>query len=105
MQGKSMLPLAHKADAAFRTEWYYEYFEWPNPEKVTPHRGIRTQQYKLIHYFSTPHAYEMYDLKADPHETKNLYGVPAHAATQKHLIQRMDALQKAVPEHASQKAG
>ena len=100
MQGKSMLPLAHKPDPTFRTEWYYEYFEWPNPEKVTPHRGIRTEQYKLIHYTIEPPQYEMYDLNADPHETRNLYGVAAHAATQKHLLERLDAMQQTVPEHA-----
>ena len=65
--------------------------------------GIRTEQYKLIHYLITPPSYELYDLKADPHETKNLYGVAAHAATQKHLMERLDALQNAVPKHAPQK--
>lgn len=102
MQGKSMLPLAKKADAGFRAEWYYEYFEWPNPEKVTPHRGIRTEQYKLIHYASTPPSFEMYDLKADPLETKNLYGLPTHGAIQKHLFERLDALQATLPLHTPQ---
>lgn len=58
---------------------------------------FRTEQYKLIHYASTPPSYEMYDLKADPHETKNLYGLPTHGATQKHLVERLDALQAALP--------
>ena len=100
-----MLPLAHNADSSFRKEWYYEYFEWPNPEKVTPHRGIRTEQYKLIQYASTPPSYEMYDLKADPEETTNLHGVAAHASTQKHLMERMEAMQQALPLHAPQKQG
>jgi arylsulfatase A-like enzyme len=42
MQGKSVLPLAKASDPSFRKEWYYEYYEWPNPESVRPHRGIRT---------------------------------------------------------------
>ncbi len=39
MQGKSVLPLAKAPDPSFRKEWYYEYFEWPNPEAVRPCRG------------------------------------------------------------------
>ena len=104
MQGRNMLPLAHKADPGFRTEWYYEYFEWPNPEKVTPHRGIRTGQYKLIQYSSTPPAFELYDLKADPGETRNLAGQSQHATTQAHLSERLNALQSAVPQRAPQKS-
>ncbi len=103
MHGKSMLPLAHKADPSFRTEWYYEYFEWPNPEAVRPHRGIRTEQYKLIHYIITPPAYEMYDIKEDPQETKNLYGSPAHSKIQSHLLERLDALQQGLPTRVEQK--
>jgi len=97
MQGKSMLPLAKSADPAFRKEWYYEYFEWPNPEAVRPHRGIRTERYKLIHY-AQDNDFELYDLKTDPGETKNLYGTPEAAAVQKHLLERLDALQRQVPE-------
>ena len=103
MQGKSMLPLAQKADPEFRKEWLYEYFEWPNPEAVRPHRGIRTEDYKLIHYVTTPPAYEMYDLSVDPHETKNLYGSSAHHTAQSKLLERLDSLQSALPTHVPQK--
>jgi len=98
MQGKSLLPLAHKDDAAFRKDWYYEYFEWPNPETVPPCRGVRTERYKLIEYTLEPHEYEMYDLVADPKETRNLYGMQAHAEVQKQLMDRLEALRAAVPE-------
>lgn len=98
MQGKSMLPLASKADPTFRKEWYYEYYEWPNPEKVAPHRGIRTEQYKLIQYVMDPSEGELYDLKADPGERNNLHNKPEHAALQTHLNQRLEALRTAVPE-------
>jgi arylsulfatase A-like enzyme len=98
MQGKSVLPLAHASDPSFRPEWYYEYFEWPNPETVPPCRGIRTDRYKLIHYTPEAEAFELYDLQVDPKETLNLYGDPAYAAVQQHLIERLDALRAAVPE-------
>ena len=99
MQGKSVLPLAKHPDPEFRKEWLYEYFEYPNPENVAVHRGIRTDQYKLIHYYKDePEAFEMYDLRADPKETQNLYGKPEHASLQQHLQDRLAALQTQIPE-------
>ena len=98
LQGKSVLPLAKASDPSFRNEWYYEYYEWPNPEGVRPCRGIRTDRYKLIHYHMEPQEFELYDLQADPKEARNLYGMPEHASLQKHLFERMTALRSAVPE-------
>jgi arylsulfatase A-like enzyme len=98
MQGKSVLPLAKTSDASFRKEWYYEYFEWPNPESVRPHRGIRTERYKLIHYVMEPQEFELYDLANDPGETNNLYGQARVQALQQELWKRLDQLQAAVPE-------
>jgi arylsulfatase A-like enzyme len=97
MQGKSVLPLAKTPDPSFRKEWYYEYFEWPNPEAVRPCRGIRTEQYKLIHYVMEPQEFEIYDLRADPKETQNLYGRPEYASLQKHLLERLEALAATIP--------
>ncbi len=98
MEGKSILPLTRAADPDFRKEWYYEYFEWPNPEGVRPHRGIRTERFKLIHYVMEPEEFEMYNLAADPGETLNLYGDPAYKDQQKELWDRMVALQAQVPQ-------
>ncbi len=98
MEGKSILPLAHAPDPKFRPEWYYEYFEWAGAEGIRPHRGIRTDRYKLIHYTMDPQEYEMYDLLHDPLEKRNLYGDAQHADLQKQLWDRMVVLQQAVPE-------
>lgn len=98
MQGKSLLPLAQAAIPSFRNEWYYEYFEWPNPEGVRPHRGIRTETHKLIHYVMEPQELEMYDLVADPGETQNLYGRPQQHALQQELMDRMEKLRTKIPE-------
>ncbi|WP_245632417.1 sulfatase family protein [Edaphobacter aggregans] len=97
-QGKSVLPLAKRPDPEFRKEWYYEYYEWPNPEAVRPHRGIRTERYKLIHYVSEPQAFELYDLHTDPGETVNLYGKPEVASLQQNLLDRLNQLQSNVPQ-------
>ena len=98
MQGKSLLPLAKAPDPSFRKEWYYEYYEWPNPEKVPPCRGIRTERYKMIQYLLEPQEFELYDLENDPKETRNLFGVPAFATIQQHLTERLVSLRAAVPE-------
>ncbi len=98
MQGKSLLPLAKASDPSFRKEWYYEYYEWPNPEKVPPCRGIRTERYKLIQYLLEPQEFELYDIENDPKETRNLYGMQEFAPIQQHLTERLKSLRAAVPE-------
>jgi arylsulfatase A-like enzyme len=97
LQGKSLLPLAQAQDPRFRTEWFYEYFEWPNPEMVPPCRGVRTERYKLIEYTLKPAEYEMYDLQSDPGEVDNLYGKPEFAALQADLHARMERLSSRIP--------
>ena len=98
MQGKSLLPLANASEPSFREEWYYEYYEWPNPEKVPPCRGIRTERYKLIQYVLEPQEFELYDIVEDPKETRNLYGKPEFVALQQHLLERLESLRTALPE-------
>ena len=98
MQGKSLLPLAKASEPSFRKEWYYEYYEWPNPEKVPPCRGIRTERYKLIQYVLEPQEFELYDLENDPKETRNLYGMLEFFALQQHLLKRLELLRAALPE-------
>lgn len=101
MEGKSILPLAHENDPSFRKEWYYEYFEWPNPEGVRPHRGIRTENHKLIHYVMEPQEFELYDLARDPGETQNLYDRTEYIAVRQKLLGRLDELSRRVPERAA----
>jgi arylsulfatase A-like enzyme len=102
MQGKSMVPLAKNEDKNFRKEWLYEYFEFPNPENVAVHRGIRTEQHKLIHYYKDePEAFEMYDLKADPKETQNLYGQPGFEALAQEMQKKMDDLALKTPSYGA----
>ena len=53
----------------------YEYF---TPHRVGPHRGIRTDRHKLIHYYSEDY-WELFDLAEDPNELTNCY---THADSQ-----------------------
>jgi arylsulfatase A-like enzyme len=93
MQGKSMLPLAEgKANVAWRKDWLYEYYEYPGFENVRPCRGVRTDRYKLIHFFIEPQEFELYDLQTDPDEMNNLFGKSGYEDLTAHLKERLAAL-------------
>jgi arylsulfatase A-like enzyme len=94
IQGRSFLPLL-KGEAAkdWRTSMYYRYYHYPQDHRVQPHYGVRTEQYKLI-YFNKIDQWELFDLKKDPHELKNVYADPAYAETVKKLKEEMYRLKK-----------
>jgi len=95
MQGRSFAPLAEgRALPDWRKDWLYEYYEYPGYENVKPNRGVRTERYKLIHYFTEPEEFELYDLKTDPGEDRNLYGRPEVADLTARLKARLEALRK-----------
>jgi arylsulfatase A-like enzyme len=75
MQGISFLKLLdgkHK-NIPWRNQAYYHYYEFPEPHHVHPHFGIRTEKYKLIHFYGEVNSWELFDLTKDPHELKNIY--------------------------------
>lgn len=80
--GRSLRPLLEGRQTPWRTSFLYEYnFEDEFP--YTPNvRGVRTEEWKFIHYPNGPgqpdtHRAELYHLKVDPHETRNLIDDPA----------------------------
>ncbi|MGA2985526.1 MAG: sulfatase [Terriglobia bacterium] len=74
-QGRSLTPLFKSDEVSWRTEWLYQYYEYPGPHSVPKNRGIRTERYKLIEYYEQePVEYEFYDLAKDPRELHNLHG-------------------------------
>jgi arylsulfatase A-like enzyme len=95
MQGKSILGLAEgRSDPSWRKEWLYEYYEYPGFENVRPCRGIRTEHFKLIHFFIDPQEFELYDLQNDPEERENLYGKPEYEKLTNELKQRLAVLRE-----------
>ena len=52
---------------------YYHYYEYPIWHKVQPHYGIKTDRYKLMHFYYTMDEWELYDLETDPNEMNNIY--------------------------------
>ena len=60
---------------------YYHYYEFPKWHNVQPHYGVRTERYKLIHYYYNMDEWELFDLKKDPNEMVNLYGTSGTSET------------------------
>ena len=86
IHGRSWKPLLAGDAAGWRTAWFYEY----NYEKQFPYtpnvRGVRTDTWKYVHYphgdgGPDRHKAELYNLKDDPGEAKNLIDDPACADT------------------------
>ncbi len=85
VHGMSFKPLLKGQTRRWRRSWYYEY----NYEKQFPYtpnvRGVRTDEWKYVHYphgdgGPDRHKAELYNLKQDPGETKNLIDDPAYTA-------------------------
>jgi arylsulfatase A-like enzyme len=79
---------------AWRKDWLYEYYEYPGPHNVRKNRGVRTDRYKLIHYYDAPEEFELYDLHDDPGELHNLYGESRHASLAHDLQRRIEELRR-----------
>ena len=47
----------------------------PSSANFICHYGVRTERYKLIHFYNDIDAWELYDLKKDPREMHNLFGI------------------------------
>lgn len=90
MDGMSLLPLIEGKDVDWREWLYYHYYEYPAEHSVCRHYGIRTERYKLIHFYYDIDEWELYDLYEDPHEMHNLYGQPAYDSIVEALGTRMD---------------
>jgi len=104
MQGESIRPLLRgNSPEDWRTSMYYHYTDGGIPN----HYGIRTRRYKLIFFYglewdwqtgevrkvSKPE-WELFDLKKDPNEMKNIYNDPAYANIVKDLKTQLRQLKE-----------
>ena len=103
VQGESLLPLMtqdEEASKEWRKSMYYHYYEYPGWHQVRRHYGVRTDRYKLIHFYGQGtkefdgDTWEMYDFVNDPHELINLYGMPQYKDLQTELENELDRLMK-----------
>ncbi len=77
MQGVSMKNLLRTGkDDNWRKEIYYHYYE--QSFGLTPHYGVKTDRYKLIHFYGAINSWELYDLRKDKSEMHNLINDPKY---------------------------
>ena len=97
VHGRSWKSLAQGHSAGWRRSWFYEY----NYEKQFPYtpnvRGVRTDEWKFIRYphgdgGPDRHLPELYNLKTDPQESRNLIGDPKYASTIRRLSRELERL-------------
>jgi len=93
MQGTSFVSQLSLDSSDIREAVYYHYYEYPKWHMVQPHYGIRTNRFKLIHFYYSMDEWELYDLNNDPHEMNNLYGNPKYKKLIKQLKKKLKALQ------------
>jgi arylsulfatase A-like enzyme len=85
MHGRSWQPLlAGKAEAPWREAFFYCYF-YERGFGTPTTTAVRTADAKLIKYPGHEEWTEVFDLKADPYETRNLAADPASAELRKKL--------------------
>jgi len=94
MQGKSFRELSEtgRTPEGWRKSLYYHYYEYPGFHSVRAHYGVKTERYKLIHFYGEQ-IWELYDLQNDPHEIHNLYGKRGTEQITRQLKQELKRLQ------------
>ena len=92
MQGESFRNLMNGKSMKWRDAIYYHYYEYPAEHSVKRHYGVRTERYKLIHFYFDVDEWELFDLEKDPHEMKSVYNDPAYAEIQVKLHKKLIVL-------------
>jgi arylsulfatase A-like enzyme len=82
MQGRSLLPLLRDPGAPWRDDFFYEHLYRNSPDppaRIEPCEGVRTRDWKYIVWVDQTGAAreELYDLRKDPLEMRNLAADPS----------------------------
>jgi arylsulfatase A-like enzyme len=115
MQGRSFrLNVEGRTPKNWRQAMYYRYWMHnDNDHHVPAHYGIRTDRWKLIYYYGKPLGmkgahppdsapeWELYDLKNDPREMKNLYSDAKYGSTVRDLKAQLERLQAEAGDQAA----
>ena len=97
MQGHSLVPLLKGTRSQWRNSFLIEYYS----DKVFPrvrqmgYKAVRNERWKYIQYLELPGMDELYDLKNDPYELKNLV---ADAGSTKALNEMKREMQRLLNE-------
>ncbi|MBT8395524.1 MAG: sulfatase [Gemmatimonadetes bacterium] len=94
IQGESLIPLMEgRRNNGWRDSIYYHYYEFPAVHMVAKHYGVRTERYKLIHYYETGE-WECFDLETDPQELSSVYDHPDYQEVVEQLKQELRRLRE-----------
>lgn len=96
MHGRSLLPLLRGEKVDGRKSFLIEYFSdtvFPRVHKMG-YQAVRTERWKYIRYSELEGMDELYDLKHDPYEMKNLIKEPSARDVLKELTAELERLVK-----------
>lgn len=95
MQGRSLRGLLNGDlnEDDFRDAIYYHYYDYPAFHMVKKQYGIRTERYKLIHFYDDIDTWEFYDLEEDPKELRNAINDPSYSEVIAMMHKKLDSLQ------------
>ena len=93
MQGQSLIPLLKQEPKEWKRDAaYYHYYEYPGWHSVKRHYGMVTKEYKLAHFYYDIDEWELYDLKKDPKEMKNVFHDASYSEVVAKLKKQLAAL-------------
>jgi arylsulfatase A-like enzyme len=92
-QGKSLLPLVKQESNTIQRDTILIEHIW-NFSEIPPSEGVRTEEWKYFRYVNDQSIEELYNLKKDPQEVKNLIGKKKYKAVADKLRAKLDELIK-----------
>lgn len=93
IQGQSIKSILMNPTAPWRENLYYHYYENPGWHNVPRHEGVRDKRYKLINFYYDD-GYNLYDLKKDPQEMRDVSKDPAYRAIMNKMKGKLIYLRK-----------
>lgn len=93
--GRSFVPLLRDPKAPWRDAFLAEYFLEKVVPNVPPWQAVRTDGWKYIRYADSSSMDELYDLRTDPREQRNLIRDPAAQSKLAEMRQALEQLLKA----------
>ncbi|MDF0718103.1 sulfatase [Muricauda sp. 334s03] len=93
MQGESFRGLLEGTQDDFKDAVYYHYYDFPAFHMVKRQYGVRTDRYKLIHFYDDIDQWEFYDLEKDPKELHNAINDEAYKDVVAQMHKKLDSLQ------------
>ncbi len=93
IQGRSLKQILEgNSPEDWREGMYYHYYEYPGWHLIPRHYGVRTDRYKLIHFYYDVDIWELYDLQEDPYELTNQIDNPEYAEVEDQLRDKLKYL-------------